>query len=435
MKFLFYRYNSICEPDMIEGFALLGHEADTIDLEMTEKMPATEKIVAAFQHKFNSSRYDGVVTVNYYPVISEICRIYRIPYLAWTVDCPVLELLSDTVSNQTNRLFCFDYQQYQEIYPYNPNCVFYLPLATNTVRWDRVISQHKVKSGSAGSRVCNGISDIEAKNSPCQVRESIIEDIEKAGKSDKGFEIKNWQSDISFVGSLYTEKCPYDSLTNPPVYLKGYLEAVMNAQKNLYGAFLLEDALTEEVIREFVNHTPDFYTAPERSRQDNRWIMASKYLGMKVTSMERLEIMNFLGSRFSVDLYTGSNTKGLPVNNKGFVKTLTEMPLVFHYSKINLNLTCKSIRTGVPQRVWDIMGAGGFVLTNYQPELEQYFKIGEEIEVFGSLEELEDKCRYYLEHEEERKQIAERGYQLVKKKHNYRNRIQEMIMLAFGIAE
>ena len=244
-----------------------------------------------------------------------------------------------------------------------------------------------------------------------------------------------WQSDISFVGSLYTEKCPYDRLTNPSAYLKGYLEAIMNAQKNLYGAFLLEEALTEDVVREFVSLVPDFYVAPERSRQDNRWIMATRYLGMKVTSMERLEIMEFLGSRFSVDLYTGSHTEGLPVNNKGLVKTLTEMPLVFHNSRINLNLTCKSIRSGVPQRIWDIMGGGGFVLTNYQPELEQYFKIGEEIEVFGSLEELEEKCHYYLEHEDERKRIADRGYRLVKEKHNYVNRIRDMITMAFGNTE
>lgn len=423
MKFLFYRYNSICEPDMMEGFALLGHEVDTIELEMTEKSVAGEKIVAAFQNKFQSSSYDGVVTVNYYPVISEICRIYRIPYLAWTVDCPVLELLSDTVKNPTNRLFCFDYRQYLEVSKYNPRCVFYLPLATNTGRWDRVISQQKEDSEAGKSD--NG--------STSQVQHSLLLERNPADDISDTEEGNNlWQSDISFVGSLYTEKCPYDRLTNPPAYLKGYLEAVMNAQKHLYGAFLLEEALTEDVVHEFVNHVPDFYSAPERSRQDNRWIMATRYLGMKVTSMERLEIMEFLGNRFSVDLYTGSNTTGLPVKNKGLVKTLTEMPLVFHNSRINLNLTCKSICSGVPQRIWDIMGAGGFVLTNYQPELEQYFKIGEEMEVFGSLEELEEKCHYYLEHEDKRKRIAERGYQLVKKKHNYVNRIQDMITMAFG---
>ena len=59
----------------------------------------------------------------------------------------------------------------------------------------------------------------------------------------------------------------------------------------------------------------------------------------------------------------------------GGVDTLKEMPKVFRQSKINLNLSTRSIKTGIPQRVWDILGAGGFLITNYQNELNKYFEI------------------------------------------------------------
>ena len=390
MRFLFYRFNSVCEPDMIEGFLQLGHEVDTIDLEMKVKEPDIQQVIDLFKAAFNKASYDAVVSVNYYPFVSEICRIYGILYISWTVDSPVLELLSDTVANDTNRIFCFDNAQCNELRRYNNRGVFYLPLATNVKRWDSVI---------AG-----------------------------ATPSEK----KRFESRISFVGSLYTEKCPYDDLKDPPPYLRGFLEALMLAQRDVYGAFFLDSALTSRVIEDFAAHTPGFYQPPERARNDKRFIMALKYLGMKVTNMERLKVMETLGERFEVDVYTGSDTSALPVRNKGFAKTLTEMPLIFNGSSINLNITCKSIKTGIAQRIWDIMGAGGFLLTNYQSEIPEFFNIGEDLEIYTSMEELADKAAYYLEHEDERKRIARSGYEKVKAAHTHRSRMEDMLYLAFA---
>lgn len=45
-------------------------------------------------------------------------------------------------------------------------------------------------------------------------------------------------------------------------------------------------------------------------------------------------------------------------------------------------MTSKPIRTGLPLRIWDILGAGGFVLTNYQTEIPEYFEIGKDLETY-----------------------------------------------------
>lgn len=390
MKFLFYRFNSVCEPDMIEGFLQLGHEVDTIDIELTDKNPDMQLVVDTFMKAFDKKAYDAVVSVNYYPSVSEICRILGVIYMSWTVDSPVLELLSDTVANPTNRIFCFDMEQCESLRRYNPTGVFYMPLATNIKRWDEVI----------------------AKATPAMHQK--------------------FSSEVSFIGSLYTEKCPYDDLKNPPEYLRGYLEALMKAQQNVYGAFFLESALKPNIVEEFVAHTPGFYQPPEKARNDKKWIMAMKYLGMKVTNMERLEIMELLGKDFKLDVYTGSDTSKLPVTNKGFAKTLSEMPIIFHDSKINLNITCKSIRTGIAQRVWDIMGAGGFMLTNYQTEIPEFFNIGEDLDIYSSMDELHEKVEFYLSHDDVREKIALSGYEKVKAQHSHKDRIADMIYLAFN---
>ena len=54
-----------------------------------------------------------------------------------------------------------------------------------------------------------------------------------------------FDSDVSFVGSMYNEKGNfYERLENISPYVKGYLDAVINAQQHIYGANFLEDVLS-----------------------------------------------------------------------------------------------------------------------------------------------------------------------------------------------
>ena len=66
-------------------------------------------------------------------------------------------------------------------------------------------------------------------------------------------------------------------------------------------------------------------------------------------------------------------------------------------------------------------------MTNYQAEIPEIFELGVDLEAYGSLEELVDKCSYYLTHEDERRQIALSGYRKVKEYHGYLNRMVEMV--------
>ena len=76
--------------------------------------------------------------------------------------------------------------------------------------------------------------------------------------------------------------------------------------------------------------------------------------------------------------------------------THTQMPIVFNKSTINLNPTSKPIRSGIPLRIFDLLACGGFVLSNYQSDLLNDFVPGEELDIYSSIEELEEKIEYYL---------------------------------------
>ena len=123
----------------------------------------------------------------------------------------------------------------------------------------------------------------------------------------------------------------------------------------------------------------------------------------------------------TVALYTGSKIDNISNNIISYppVNYDTQLPELYRKSKINLNVTCRSIISGIPLRVLDIMASGGFLLSNYQQELAEYFVPGEDLVLYESMQDLRDKVNYYLKHEEERSEITYNGYKKVRERFSY----------------
>ena len=392
MKLLFYRYGSIIEPDVMDGFRELGFTVLEMTEEVTNKNLSPQEGIKNVGHFLDEHPVEFVFSINFYPFISEVCRIYRIPYLCWTVDSPVMELFSSSIQNEYNRVFLFDRATYEELRPKNPDCIFHLPLAVNVKERDKVTQ----------------------------------------GASRKQRE--KFSHPLAFVGSLYTEKNPYQRLRAKDTYLEGYLNAIQEAQLKVYGYYLIENAITDQITEDFIRHFDGFYRLPGESFLTDRYTLANLYIGTNISVMERDRICRLLSPKYPFYIYTASDTKSYPqLHNCGLAKSLTEMPVIFHESKINLNVTSKPIRSALPLRIWDILSAGGFCLTNYQSELGDELRIGEHLAAYTSLEELDELTGYYLSHENERKEIAENGYNYVKEHCTYPLRLTRMLEMAFRL--
>ena len=96
-------------------------------------------------------------------------------------------------------------------------------------------------------------------------------------------------------------------------------------------------------------------------------------------------------------------------------------------SKINL---CCSAFPGNGQytsvRNYKILGAGGFAIELYREGIHEIFS-EDVIKCYTSPEDLKEKVRYWLDHEKERKETAERGYAWVHKYATYTKRIQRAL--------
>ena len=138
-----------------------------------------------------------------------------------------------------------------------------------------------------------------------------------------------------------------------------------------------------------------------------------------------------ISEHFKLDLWTLSDVSRFPkANCRGGADSVTMMPKIFKCSKINLSMTNRPIRTGMPLRMFDTMGAGGFLLTNYQAEIPEYFEIGRDLAVYESQEDLIDKIAYYLEHDDERIEIARNGHEKIRTEHTYSVKLQKMLEMA-----
>ena len=392
MEILFYRYNSICEPDVITAFRKLGRTVIEEKTQMTEKGTTASQTVDKVSKLVMEHSFIFVFSINFFPALSEVCEISKLPYVCWTVDAPVLELFSDSLKNKCNRVFMFDRAQYLYFKDRNPEGIFHLPLATNPDRWDKVINE------TAPSLV------------------------------------NSFASDISFVGSLYNEERLYVNMKNISEYSNGYIQGLIETQLQVYGVNFIENMITDKLINELNPSVLDMYQPLcEGNIQAQRYLIAHNIVGLKIAEIERLRLLNLMAEYYDVDLYTMSDASLLPkVRIHSGVNTLREMPLVFYGSRINMNFTIRPIVTGLSLRVFDVCGCGGFHLTNWQEELPELYEPGVDVECFCTQEELLDKVGFYLEHEDERRAIARNGYERTKAEHSYDKRIAEMIKIVYG---
>lgn len=87
------------------------------------------------------------------------------------------------------------------------------------------------------------------------------------------------------------------------------------------------------------------------------------------------------------------------------------------------------LHRGVPQvkaRHFEIPACGGFLMTSMADDLDNYYELGKEIVVYKNVKDMPERIKYYLDHEDERKEIAEAGYRRTVRDHTYDKRLIEI---------
>lgn len=381
---LFVEWACFGTPFLINSFENKGYIIDKISIprekiDTRKDIDYTEKLV----HKILSKSYACVFTMNYFPIVAIACKACKIPYISWTYDSPYIQLYSKTIGYETNFVFVFDSHTVRELRGMGYDNVYYLPMA---VPDDYYIKLQK-----------------------------------------KNYNKAIYKNNVSFVGSMYSEDFhnPFRKMKELTGYYKGMLDGIIESQRKVYGYSFLQEILVDnpELVKKIFELCP--VTTTEDSLETIEWIFANYYLARSVTAKERELLLKKLAVRHDVRIYTPEK-KIDNIDCRGKVDYYTEAPYVYSNSKINLNITLRSIQTGIPLRAFDIMGNGGCLLTNYQQDFLEYFEPDKDLIMYGSDEEALEKTEFYLKNDTEREKIAYNGFQKVMNYHTYLDRVEVM---------
>lgn len=373
----------ISANDMVWALLQTKHDVEIVDLGI-ELEKHTQEDLENLCNFINNHHLDALFTYDFCPVVSDACEKSGTKYLPWVYDAPQQALYYDCVKNSCNYVFSFDKDQVKTTKENGCPHVFHQPLATNITRFSTL----------------------------------------KITPEDKA----RFSCDISFIGSLYSDN-PYNLVAaNLRPETKNELDEIINSAMGIWdGKEHICSRLSEAAKEDFLQVMRPGNN-PLAEKDPDVFIHAaltSRY----IAHLERIQILRALKD---YDLKFHTHEKNLNIEGITAYPTVdynSELPKAYALSRINLNITLHSITSGIPLRVFDIMGAGGFVLSNYQPEIPELFEIGKEIEVFHSIPELKEKVDYYLTHEDERAKIAKKGYEKTAKYHTCEVSMGNMLRL------
>lgn len=376
MKLLIFEWGAYTQPDINACFDQCNITYRIVSYHFSNKNEDP-----FFSHRFPKflaeDAYDAVFSVNYFPLVAQCCYEHNIKYLSWSYDNPLnVQDIEATLGLPTNYVFLFDKIQVKGYQDKGFQNVFHLPLAVNTDRLDQIT-------------------------------------LTKA-------EADLYGSEISFVGKLYQSPLG-EYMSAMDEYCKGYLDSVCDVQLKLYGCYLLDQIFTEDFISRINTHYRSL--RPDTTFQLTREAL-SYACAAQITRKERLLLLGLLSSHHQVKLYSREENQVLKnVQFMGSCGYLHQMPRIFKASSINLNITLKINQSGIPLRIMDILGSGGFLLSNFQIELAEYFQNEKEVILYESIEDAYAKADFFLKHPDLRMEIARHGYQKAREQFNYKKQL------------
>jgi glycosyltransferase involved in cell wall biosynthesis len=225
----------------------------------------------------------------------------------------------------------------------------------------------------------------------------------------------NWTGDKrEGIPQWMLDAAPFVSLTS-----FSNMEDVREMQKLGYKSEYLEIGFDETIYTNEGTNYPS----------EDILFMANNYGGGYFPMSEfRIQLANELKSKYQnkFGLY-GSGW----ANGSGNVNHSQSVEAQYYRGcKIAINCSHFNVARYNSDRLLRILGSGTFCLSYKHPEMEQDYENYKHLVYYESIEDLKNKIDYYLENEEERKQIADNGRQLVLNRNTFKHQVENIIKLA-----
>ena len=337
----------------------------------------------------NIKRFNPQVAfaVNYTNGLAELFESHGVDLICWEVD-PATDHLKP-ISTSSDRAYVFTYREanVEEFVKAGFKNVEHLPLASDT-----------------------------EKRSPTQLSQEE-HDIYDARLSFVGSSmIENAKSLCKIFLSQY--KAYKDGSADAVEEGNQLLEEILSVQRQDFSVYLIHDLL-DKYFPNFIRYLFELPGAYD----------PSILVGEIAAAEKRVNYIAKLGG-LDVKVWGDEgwrNAEQYGAKYMGSAGHTFEINKIYSASSINVDINRLYQMDIIPMRIFDIMACGGFVLAEYSKELGDIFEIGKEVETYSTLDELVLKATYYLDHESEVLEIAERGREAVLKNHTISGRVKHML--------
>lgn len=383
----YWRQDSV--TDMADTLRRMGYEAEEYPVKLKTASYLSDDEVEELMSYIEGHHIQVVISL--YFAMNAALAAYKsgIRYVSVLWDAPYMEIYNPLSKIDNVWVTTFDKMEQERFKEYGMRHVLYQPLSVhkeNMLSWNR------------------------------EIRKTL------QGK---------YMHDISFVGNLYSKNLYRNNIEYIPMELRYYFNSIFEEAAFKWDGTNRVYGKTGREIIEYIKRISPQFSIPNRQEIEDVRYFESLGLIREIANIERIAVLNLLAEEHSVTLYTEDSTEAeVKLQNVMIGPPVVygkATSLVFAGSKINLNITLKGIEGGTPQRIMDVMGAGGFVLTSYGPETAELFEEDEEIVMFRTPEELAEKVDYYLAHDRERERIARCGYEKVMGCYTYEHKMIDLI--------
>lgn len=365
-------------PEAMRAFRELGHEVQTVLFD--KRLDQGEEVMRRILAGVKTYNPDLVFTVNHLGLdreglLMEFFHQLKVPFVSWYVDSPAIILnLYAGQRSELAYIFVWDPTYIPEVKALGFEKVFPLPLATDP----RIFRPRQASA------------------------------------------LASWQSSAAFVGNSMVRSVAEKlaRLPSSPEFgrlferlARAYRERPFRPFKEVAG----QEGLAGHQLIAGLSHS---------ERND-----LGAAIIWEATRVHRLGCIERLAP-FKPVIYGDPGWRQLV--GKAFtlrpeVNYFGELPLVYGGTAVNFNVTSLQMKTAVNQRVFDAPAAGGFLLTDFKPQLAELFQVGKEIICYRQPEEIPELTRYYLKADRAREEIVARGCRRILAEHTYRHRLGAMV--------
>ena len=205
MKILYCCWNENSAEDAFNNLKLVADEVVCINKSVKEYLDG--RAIADIGKML--AGVDCVFSHDFFPLISEMCKAQGITYVSVVYDWPNYTMFNPAIYNSCNRIYMFDREAIGMLEKYKVRNIYYMPLSVDVGRLDGLLG-----------------TEIEG---------------------------TKYQYDVSFVGNMYLKKDEALMTDKIPPYYSGFVDALVNAQQQVYGYNLINEIVDKDFTKKYLN--------------------------------------------------------------------------------------------------------------------------------------------------------------------------------------